>query len=72
MDQWGETYPHNYWMPVGNQLTKEEWDVIYDHDVAELERCCADHDAPGCIVEPVENKSAWLEGTMSAHAGASK
>lgn len=69
VDQWGETYPHNYWMPVGNDLSKEQWDVIYDHDVAELERCCADHDAPGCIVEPIQGKSAWLKA-QSAHGDA--
>lgn len=67
--RWAATYPHSYWMPPGDQLTLEEWNVIYDHDVAELERCCADHDAPGCIVEPIESRSAWLK-RMSAHHGA--
>jgi hypothetical protein len=64
---WASAYPHDVWMPVGNQLTREEWDAIYGRDVAELERCCADHDAPGCIVEPIEGKSARLERTMAAH-----
>lgn len=62
------TYPHSYWMPVGNQLTKEEWDVTYERDLAELERCCADHTAPGCIVEPILGRDAWLKRAMSAHA----
>ena len=64
--QWAATYPNDYWMPVGNQLTREQWSVIYDHDVAELERCCADHDAPGCTVEPIAGKPA-AASTMSAH-----
>ena len=72
LSAWGRTYPHSYWMPVGNQLTLEEWNVIYQRDLAELERCCADHDAPGCIVEPVENKAAWLKRAMSAHGNATK
>src|SRR5262249_37418790 len=65
----GRGYPQPARMPVGNELTLEQWNVIYDHDVAELERCCADHDAPGCIVEPIQSKSAWL-ATMSAHEAA--
>jgi hypothetical protein len=66
----GATYPSTYWMPVGNDLTEAQWKVVYEHDVAELERCCADHDAPGCIVEPIAGKQAWLASRMSAHAGA--
>ena len=66
---WAETYPHSYWMPPGNELTLEEWHVIYDAAVADLERCCADPKAPGCIVEPIENRDAWLARRMSAHAG---
>lgn len=72
--RWAETYPNDYWMPVGNELTRAEWDAIYERDVAELERCCADHDAPGCIVEPIEGHAAWLRRQMTAHgagAGAS-
>ncbi|MBM4267034.1 MAG: hypothetical protein FJ144_10530 [Deltaproteobacteria bacterium] len=64
---WANTFPHDFWMPVGNELTLEEWNVIYEQDVADLERCCADHDAPGCIVEPIVNKEAWLRQEMSAH-----
>jgi hypothetical protein len=64
---WGETYPNSYWMPVGNDLTEEEWKVVYERDVAELERCCADHDAPGCIVEPVRKAGLRLAATLSAH-----
>lgn len=59
-------YPHAAWMPTGNDLTREQWDVIYQHDLAELERCCADHTAPGCIVEPIDGKAA-LRAQMSAH-----
>jgi hypothetical protein len=66
VSDWGKTYPNSFWMPVGNQLSEEQWHAIYDHDVAELERCCADHDAPGCVVEPIGGKEAWL-AAMSAH-----
>lgn len=66
---WAETYPNDVWMPPGNELTEEEWNVIYDRDVAELERCCADPTAPGCIVEPIEGRQAWLKRRMTAHAG---
>jgi hypothetical protein len=67
---WADSYPHSYWMPVGNDLTREMWDITYTHDVAELERCCADPTAPGCIVEPIESKAAWLARAMPAHGGA--
>lgn len=35
----------------------------YEAHVKELERCCADHAAPGCIVEPIENLKQWLSRT---------
>src|SRR5262249_36383821 len=66
---WAAAYPHSYWMPVGNDLPLEQWNVIYAHDVAELERCCADHDAPGCIVEPIAGKRPPRVAGMSAHEG---
>ena len=55
-------------MPVGNELTRAEWDAIYARDVTALERCCADNGAPGCIVEPIAGRDAWLARQMSAHA----
>jgi hypothetical protein len=67
---WASSYPNSYWMPVGNDLTLEQWRIIYEHDVAELERCCADHDAPGCIVEPISGKGGARVAGMSAHDGA--
>jgi hypothetical protein len=69
VDQWAHTYPNSYWMPPGNELTLEQWNVIYQQDLADLQRCCADHDAPGCIVEPIESRSAWLARNMAAHRG---
>ena len=62
----GKTYPRSAWMPIGNDLTEEEWNVVYERDVAELERCCADPEAPGCIVEPVAKGQAPL-AAGSAH-----
>ena len=64
------TYPSSYWMPPGNDLTLEQWNVIYERDLADLQRCCADHAAPGCIVEPIESRKAWLARTADAHRGA--
>ena len=46
--------------------------MIYEQDLAALQRCCADHDAPDCIVEPIENRSAWLRRMMAAHRGGAK
>ena len=34
-----------------------------------FERCCADPTAPGCIVEPIEGRQAWLKRRITAHAG---
>jgi len=67
VDEWAHTYPNSYWMPPGNALTLEQWNVIYEQDLADLQRCCADHDAPGCIVEPIENLNTWLTRMMAAH-----
>lgn len=61
LSAWARTYPHPVWMPPGNELPAEEWNVVYQQDLFDLERCCADHDAPGCIVEPIEGREAWLE-----------
>jgi len=60
-DEWASTYPHSVWMPPGNRLPYTEWREIYQQDVKELERCCDDHDAPGCIVSPIQSLRAWLE-----------
>jgi hypothetical protein len=66
---WAHAYPNSYWMPPANDLTLEQWNVIYEQDLAALQRCCADHDAPDCIVEPIENRNAWLTRMMAAHRG---
>lgn len=59
-DEWASTYPHSVWMPPGNNLPYSEWREIYERDVKDLERCCNDHDAPGCIVSPIQSLQAWL------------
>jgi hypothetical protein len=69
---WGNRYPNSYWMPVGNELPLAAWNVVYEDDLAALERCCADHDASECIVEPIESKKAWLADPMAAHGGESR
>lgn len=52
-DTWANTYPHSHWMPPGNSLTQRQWDVTYDPAMREMERCCKDPKAPGCIVTPI-------------------
>jgi hypothetical protein len=56
---WG-SLPHG-WMgarlpDVDSYLWKE-----YESKVQDLQRCCANPSAPGCIVEPIENLKQWLE-----------
>ena len=45
------------WMPPGSSEGAEEWAAIYKQSVDDLSRCCADHEAPGCLVEPIDSKS---------------
>jgi hypothetical protein len=33
----------------------------YAANIKELQRCCDDHSAPGCIVAPIENMRLWLK-----------
>ncbi|MFM2006122.1 MAG: hypothetical protein RLZZ09_1777 [Pseudomonadota bacterium] len=49
------------WMPPGSSDGAEEWATIYKQSVDDLSRCCADHKAPGCKVEPIDNKSSWTD-----------
>jgi len=55
---WG-AHPHG-WM--GTRLPDADTDLwaSYEADVRDLQRCCKDHSAPGCIIEPIEGKAAWL------------
>jgi hypothetical protein len=48
------------WMPPGSNLGAEEWATVYKASVDALTRCCADHTAPGCLVEPIESQGEWL------------
>ena len=55
---WG-AQPHG-WMgsrlpEVGSYL----W-AKYHAKIKDLQRCCDDHSAPGCIVTPIENMKQWL------------
>jgi hypothetical protein len=59
--EWASTYPHTAWMPPGNTLPFLEWKRLYQSDIEALQRCCDNHDAPGCIVNPIENVKTWLE-----------
>ncbi len=52
-DKWAQTYPHSHWMPPGNSNTAAQWSVIYDTAMRELEKCCKDPGAPGCVVTPI-------------------
>ena len=53
LDEWGQRYPQSHWMPIDNQWTQAQWEVIYTESVRALEECCKNHKAPGCIVQPV-------------------
>lgn len=66
-DAWAQAYPHSHWMPPANDFTLEQWNAIYAQAVTDLQRCCADHAAPGCIVEPIESREAWRARLMAAH-----
>jgi hypothetical protein len=54
LDEWGRRYPHSHWMPIDNQWSQAQWEVIYEQSVKALAACCKDHRAPGCIAEPIE------------------
>jgi hypothetical protein len=43
-------------MPPGNSLTKAQWDITYDTAMRELEKCCRDPKAPGCVVTAITGK----------------
>lgn len=46
------------WMPPGSQEGAEEWSTIYKKSIDDLSRCCADHNAPGCLVTPIAKPQA--------------
>jgi hypothetical protein len=56
---WG-LQPHG-WMGVRLPEVDSTLWAQYDAKIKELQRCCDDHSAPGCIVEPIENMKKWLE-----------
>ena len=56
LSEWGQTWPHKYWSPDGQTLPEAVWHSIYDKAIADLERCCNDPGAPGCIVEPIDKR----------------
>ncbi len=60
-DEWASSYPHSYWMPLGNELPFTEWNRIYRQDVADLQRCCENPQAAGCIIQPIQNMETWLK-----------
>jgi hypothetical protein len=66
--QWASTFPHSAWMPLGDELPYTEWSRIYQQDVEDLQRCCENPDAPGCIVSPIQNLRDWLKEQETAAA----
>ncbi|MDG2304735.1 MAG: hypothetical protein P8R42_08775 [Candidatus Binatia bacterium] len=56
---WGEI-PHG-WM--GERLPDVASDLWqgYHGSIEALQACCKDPTGPGCLVEPIESKAAWLE-----------
>ncbi len=65
-DDEAATYPRSAWMPPGNLLPYSEWHEIYAADVADLQRCCNDPEAPGCIVQPIQGYQSWVEEQVKA------
>jgi hypothetical protein len=55
-DKQAQTYPHSHWMPPGNSNTAAQWKVTYDKAMRELERCCKNPNAPGCVVTEITGK----------------
>ena len=55
---WG-TEPHG-WMGIRLPDVNSSLWTEYDAKIKDLQRCCADHSTPGCIVEPIENMKQWL------------
>jgi hypothetical protein len=52
--------PHG-WMGIRLPEVNSSLWAEYDAHIRDLQRCCEDHSAPGCIVEPIENMKRWLE-----------
>jgi hypothetical protein len=46
---------------AGSDLWQE-----YAAKIEDLQRCCYDPAAPGCIVEPIENLKQWLKRNDTA------
>ncbi len=57
---WASSYPHSYWMPPGNALPLAEWNTVYQQDVDDLQHCCDNPEASGCIVTPIQSLKDWL------------
>jgi hypothetical protein len=47
---------------MGSRLPEVDSDLWaeYHAKIKDLQRCCDDHAAPGCIVTPIENMKQWL------------
>jgi hypothetical protein len=68
-DDWASTYPYSTWMPLGNPRPYTDWRRIYQQDVEDLQRCCENPEAPGCIVSPIQSLKSWLAEQDAASAG---
>ena len=56
---WGG-HPHGWMGERLPDIDTEQWESFHK-GVLELQECCKDPTGPGCIVEPIESKAAWLE-----------
>lgn len=55
-DDWAKTYPGSHWMPPGNFHSESFWNITYRDAIDQLNTCCQNPDAPGCMVEPITGK----------------
>ena len=61
---WG-TLPHGWMGERLPDVDTEQWEA-FDKSIKALEQCCKDPTGPGCIVEPIESKAAWLARQAAA------
>lgn len=57
--------PHGWMGARLPEVNSSRW-TEYEANIRDLQRCCDDHSASGCIVEPIENMKQWLKRTDAA------
>ena len=57
-DDWAKAYPQSHWMPPGNPLTSQAWEIVYRDSISQLAACCAHPRTPGCSIIPIQGGTA--------------